>query len=173
MKRFIIILAIFIFILFLYKKESYEYIPEDSIRFRIVPNSNNVEDIFIKEKVLQNIQKEVHLLGNYKEISESRKAINNNLSLIKETVENTLESNDYNMPFTVNYGLNYFPEKQYNDVIYKEGYYESLVVELGNAKGDNFWCVMFPPLCFLEVEETAEVEYKFKIIELINKLFGL
>ena len=53
---------------------------------------------------------------------------------------------------------------------YKEGNYESLVVTLGDGSGDNFWCVLFPPLCLLEAEDTNnEVEYKFFVKELIDK----
>lgn len=170
MKKFLITLAI-ILLIFSCKTEINE-IYEESIRFRIIPNSNSIEDIFIKEKVLQNIQKQIHDLGNYNEIKKSRKSIKNNLDTIKNTVEKTLALNNYNKPFTVNYGLNYFPEKEFDNIKYKEGYYESLVVELGDAKGDNFWCVMFPPFCFMEVKKTEDIEYKFKLVELINKLFG-
>ena len=76
--------------------------------------------------------------------------------------------------FQVHYGLNYFPEKKYKGVTYKEGYYESLVVTLGEGKGENWWCVLFPPLCLLEAEETNTnaVEYKFFVQDLITKYFG-
>lgn len=171
MKKILIVLAIFIFIIFSSKTEIHE-MPEESIRFRIIPNSNSVEDIFIKEQVLQNIQSQIHNIGNYNEIEESRKSIENNLDTIKTTVEKTLISNNYNKSFAVKYGLNYFPEKEFDNVKYKEGYYESLVVEIGNAEGDNFWCIMFPPFCFMEVEKSDDIEYKFKIVELINKLFS-
>lgn len=75
------------------------------------------------------------------------------------------------MNFKVKYGNNYFPKKEYKGITYEEGYYESLVVEIGEAKGDNFWCVLFPSLCLLETEETTEVEYKLGVLELINKIF--
>ena len=68
--------------------------------------------------------------------------------------------------------MNYFPEKVYKGVKYEEGEYESFVVTLGNGMGKNWWCVLFPPLCLLEAEETeetTEVEYKFFISELIDK----
>ena len=65
------------------------------------------------------------------------------------------------------------PEKHYKGVTYKEGNYESLVVKLGEGKGENFWCVLFPPLCLLEAEESDkdEVEYKSFIKEIIDKYF--
>ena len=81
--------------------------------------------------------------------------------------------NKYDTEYKINYGLNYFPEKNYKGVTYKEGNYESLVVKLGEGKGENFWCVLFPPLCLLEAEESdkEEVEYKSFIKEIIDKYF--
>jgi stage II sporulation protein R len=70
----------------------------------------------------------------------------------------------------VNYGLNYFPKKEYKGVIYNEGYYESLVIKIGKGEGNNFWCVMFPPLCFLEAEKSEKIEYKFFVKEIIDKI---
>ena len=61
------------------------------------------------------------------------------------------------------------PEKEYKGVKYKEGYYESWVITLGEGEGNNWWCVLFPPLCLVEAEEADEVEYKFFIKELIDK----
>ena len=73
----------------------------------------------------------------------------------------------------MNYGINYFPEKKYKGVIYEEGYYESLVITLGKGNGENWWCVLFPPLCLMEGEDnnTDEVEYKSFVKEMIDKYF--
>ena len=67
--------------------------------------------------------------------------------------------------------MNYFPTKEYKGVIYEEGEYESIVVEIGDAQGDNFWCVLFPPLCLLEgeVENKDNIEYTSFIKEIIEK----
>ena len=76
-----------------------------------------------------------------------------------------------NMDFKINYGTNYFPEKIYKGVKYEAGEYESMVVKIGSGSGDNYWCVLFPPLCLMEAEETDDVEYKFFIKEIIDKIF--
>lgn len=156
----------------LYNKTNNEYIviPEDSIRFRVIPHSNNIEDIYIKGKVLESVKSEISGLGNFNSIENSRNSIQENINKIEKTVSNTLNENEYNKSFSVNYGLNYFPRKEYNGVLYEEGYYESLVIKLGEAKGDNFWCVMFPPLCFLEAKEDENVEYKFFVKEILDKI---
>ena len=71
--------------------------------------------------------------------------------------------------FDISLGKNYFPSKEVYKVVYPEGYYESLVVSLGEAKGDNWWCVLFPPLCLVEAEESSKVEYKLYIKEILDK----
>ena len=64
-----------------------------------------------------------------------------------------------------------FQKKNYKGVIYEEGYYESLVVTLGSGNGNNWWCVLFPPLCLMEGEDnnTDEIEYKSFVKEMIDK----
>lgn len=171
MKKILILTAIFIVYLFL-TNDKIEYIPSESIRFRIIPHSNNVEDVFVKEKVLENIKDEI---TGYEtdNISEARNIINTNIKNIETKIEETLVNYNYDKGYEVKFGFNYFPEKQYEGKTYNEGYYESLVIELGDAKGDNFWCVLFPPLCLMEVDETEKekVEYSFFIFELFNKFF--
>ena len=76
---------------------------------------------------------------------------------------------NYNLPYSINFGLNYFPEKEYKGIVYEEGYYESLLITLGEGKGNNWWCVLFPPLCLLEAEENTEVEYTSLVGELLEK----
>ena len=88
-------------------------------------------------------------------------------------IEETMDENNIQEEYTIDYGNHYFPEKVYKGVKYPEGEYESLVVTLGDGLGENFWCVLFPPLCLLEAEESDkdEVEYKSFIKEIIDKYF--
>lgn len=145
-------------------------IPEDALRIRVIANSNSEYDQLIKNQVKENIQMKLYnLLKDTKGVEEARKIINNNLNYIDKEVNNTLNSYNYNLDYTINYGLNYFPSKEYKGTTYEEGYYESLVITLGEGKGDNWWCVLFPPLCLLEAEESEEVEYTSYVKELIEK----
>ena len=145
-------------------------IPEDALRIRVIANSNSEYDQLIKNQVKENIQMKLYnLLKDTKGVEEARKIINNNLNYIDKEVNNTLNSYNYNLNYTINYGLNYFPSKEYKGTTYEEGYYESLVITLGEGKGDNWWCVLFPPLCLLEAEESEEVEYTSYVKELIEK----
>lgn len=145
-------------------------IPEDAIRIRVIANSDSEYDQQIKYKVKDSIQvKMFNLLKNVKGSGNARKVIKDNLENIKMDVSNTLLSEKYNLDFEVNYGKNYFPEKKYKGITYKEGYYESLVITLGEGKGENWWCVLFPPLCLVEAESSTETEYTTFVKELIDK----
>lgn len=174
MKKVIIILLLFISITSLYKKSSNkeDLIPNNAIRFRIIANSNSIEDQNIKIQVRNEVQnKLLTLINDSKSIEETRQIITDNIDTIDEIVKNKLKELNYDKTYNIKYGDNYFPEKKYKGITYKSGNYESLIITLGNGDGDNFWCVLFPPLCLLESteEESSEVEYKFFVKELIDK----
>lgn len=166
MKKIIYILLIII-ILSTYIHSNKVVIPDESIRFRIIPNSNDITDQKTKQSIKKDLEKELFpKLEKASSIEESRTIIKENEPLIKETLDK------YNIPYTINYGNNYFPEKEYKGVTYKEGEYESLVITLGEASGNNWWCVMYPPLCLIESQSNnyEEPEYKFYIEEILSKL---
>lgn len=145
-------------------------IKDESIRLRILANSNTIEDQRIKMEVAKSVQKELYeLLKDTKDVKEARTRILDNLDTIKKEVETTLQNNDTSLNYRVNYGKNYFPSKNYKGINYNAGEYESLLVSLNQGKGDNWWCILFPPLCLLEAEETNDVEYKLLVKEIIEK----
>ena len=170
-KILLIILAIIIVFSIQENTEEYVIIPKESIRFRIIPNSNTIEDLNIKEKVKEEITDVIANIENSNNIKETRQIINENIPLIENRIENLFENEKYDQTFKVKYGINYFPEKIYKNVKYEKGNYESMIIEIGEAKGDNYWCVLFPPLCMIDAEESDEVEYSFFISEIINKFF--
>lgn len=145
-------------------------IPEDAIRIRVIPNSNEEYDQKIKNSVTNILKDNMYkLLKNVKGVDNARVVINNNIENIKNSIDSLFTEENYQETFKINFGLNYFPEKEYKGIKYKDGYYESLVVTIGEGKGDNWWCVLFPPLCLIEAEESTEVEYTSFVKELINK----
>lgn len=145
-------------------------IKDESIRLRILANSNTIEDQRIKMEVAKGVQKELYeLLKDTKDVKEARTRILDNLDTIKREVETTLQNNDTSLNYRVNYGKNYFPSKNYKGINYNAGEYESLLVSLNQGKGDNWWCILFPPLCLLEAEESNDVEYKLLVKEIIEK----
>ena len=165
MKKIIIILFILSLGVMFSKKEEDILIPNNAIRFRVVANSNSLSDQQEKLVIKENIEKEVYNLISSANNSEDVKAlINNNIDQIKKIVDK------YNVKYDINYGYNYFPTKNYKGVMYQAGNYESLVITLGQGMGDNFWCVLFPPLCLLDndKEDVGEVEYKMYVKNLLD-----
>ena len=172
MNKIMITLALVI-ALFLVKSNvvaAEKIIPHEAIRLRVIANSNSPYDQYIKSKVRKEIQTEVYyLLDGIKSISEASNIIKTNINTLDSVVKNVFIEESYSKPYKLVYGNNYFPTKEYKGITYEEGYYKSLLVTLGEGKGDNWWCVLFPPLCLIEAEEASEVEYKFFIKEIINK----
>ena len=165
---FCLIIAIFL----LNNRTAAVVIPDTAIRIRVIASSDSEEDQAIKQKVRELLEyKMYNLLKNIKGVDVARKTIQDNLNDLNDEVDKLLKKEQYEEGFNMNYGMNYFPEKEYKGIKYEEGYYESLVVTLGEGKGENWWCVLFPPLCLIEAEESDEVEYKFFVKELIEKYF--
>ncbi|MBR1718166.1 MAG: stage II sporulation protein R [Bacilli bacterium] len=170
MKKILIILSISFIVIMMNTRASSKLIPDEAIRFRVIANSDTEYDQKIKMIVKEKVEKELYkILKNTKGIDNAREIIKDNVGIIDSIVNKTLIEENYDKTYDVNYGMNYFPEKEYKGVKYKEGYYESLVIKLGEGKGKNWWCVLFPPLCLVEAEESDKVEYKFFIKELIDK----
>lgn len=147
-------------------------IPDTAIRLRVIPNSNSSLDQSMKNKVKKYLEKNTYAtLSNVTDIEEARTKINDSLSDLDINIDKIFKDNKYNMEYTVDFGYNYFPEKKYRGLKYEEGYYESLVITIGEGKGDNWWCVLFPNLCLVDLENKTNVEYKSWIVEQINKIF--
>ena len=167
MKKIVYIMLIIITMCLWITKENEKKIPSNSIRFRIIANSNSKIDqttkLLIKKDLEQNLFPK---LENSTSPEETEQIIKDNEQVIKSTIEK------YNIPYSINYGLNYFPEKTYKGITYDSGNYESLVISLGEASGNNWWCVMYPPLCLLESNSNNydEIEYKSYIKEIISQL---
>ena len=174
MKKVIIVATIIIVLLCITKNPKIT-IPENAIRFRVIANSNKPEDQNLKEQIVYNISQNIRSIQESpNNLQEARKIINSNIPILEKIVEKTLKEQNKSENYTIEYGNNYFPEKEYKGVKYKSGNYESLIIKLGDGLGDNFWCVLFPPLCLLEVEETtsSEIEYTSYIKEIITKYFN-
>lgn len=147
-------------------------IPEEAIRVRVIANSNSNYDQEKKHQIKTEVQLYMQeLLKNAKTTEEARTIITENIKNLNNRLDIFLHQIKYDKEFKINFGLNYFPEKEYKGIKYKEGLYESLLITLGEGKGNNWWCVLFPPICLLEAEEGEEVEYKSFIKEIIEKYF--
>ncbi len=174
MKKIITIIVLIILMIVTMSKEEEVIIPKDAIRFRVIANSNDLKDQQEKKRIAKTLGNNItKLLKNQNSLQETRTTLKKNINTFTTTIQEEMKNDNYDNNVEVNYGMNYFPEKTYKGVKYKEGEYESLVVTLGKGEGNNFWCVLFPPLCLLEAEEddTNEVEYTSFVKELIDKYF--
>ncbi len=159
MKKIVLIIFVIVTVLSINKN----YNEQNMIRFRIIASSNQEEDQELKRKILKSIKKDL-LSSSATTIEEEREYLKNKIPTFEEKIKKELPNNNY----SIHYGLNYFPQKQYNGKTYKEGEYESLVITLGSGEGNNFWCILFPPLCMIDEEE---IEYKSLIKEVLSNWF--
>ena len=167
MKKIILIISI-ILVIILLSNNNYN-VTNDMIRFRVIANSNNSEDIIMKEKVVKTLSN--LLFKNNDSIEDTRNNVISNINNIENRIDKLFKKNKYDMTYNISYGLNHFPKKEYNGQVFSEGDYESLVIEIGEAKGNNYFCILYPPLCMIDEDKTDEVKYDFKIVELLKKLF--
>lgn len=204
MKKVLVLVLIFIFSAVFYlnfnKSENIqEKIAGKIIRFHVIGNSDSIEDQRVKLKVRDNVLSfAADKLSSCKSIDDSKKVLMAYNDEIVNIANKTLKDN--NMGYSAEASLkdDVFPVKQYGNIVLPEGKYEAYELVLGEGRGHNWWCVMFPPLCFIDItkgeasidktsREMAKVltkdEYnavdgsdnkiiiKFKIVEIIKNLF--
>ena len=145
-------------------------IPKESIRFRIIADDNTEASEEIKFKIKMLIELELsEILDEKDNFLSSKVKIQNSLKRLENKVNSMLKKEKILESVQISYGSHFFPEKFYNGVKYESGFYESLVVILGNGLGNNWWCVLFPPLCNLENKNYSNEEYKLLVWEIIKK----
>lgn len=151
----------------------YQVIPDEAIRLRILANSDKEDDQELKRTIRDEVNKEItKWVKEIDDIEEARQLIQNRLPKINAIVGRVLEEQGSSQDYNVNYGEDVkFPTKVYGSYVYPAGEYEAILITLGEGKGSNWWCVLFPPLCFLDfsngtsVAEEGEVEEQEKDAE--------
>ncbi|TWH77895.1 stage II sporulation protein R [Sedimentibacter saalensis] len=161
-----------------YSVESYmgmAKINEKVIRLHVIANSDSFEDQQLKYQVRNSI---ITTFNNqFKNISskeDSEKIIIEKIGDIRQEAETVIKNEGYEYEVNVYYGNYKFPRKLYEDIVLPEGYYDSVRIEIGMAEGKNWWCVMFPPLCFVDFgkdESTPifEVDTEAKLREVLTE----
>ncbi|WP_067728502.1 stage II sporulation protein R [Oceanobacillus damuensis] len=164
----------------------YQVIPDEAIRLRILANSDDEADQELKRMVRDNVNEQVtEWVQHITDIEEARKLIESRIDELEVIVEETIEKAGRDNEYNVEYGKNVtFPTKLYGSFLYPAGEYEAILITIGEGKGANWWCVLFPPLCFLDFfngtsvaeadtvedemetpEEGEETEVKFFLFE--------
>lgn len=166
MKKILVILAVIISISCMLKDNSI-VIPSNAIRFRIIASSNSVEDQTIKNELSKNLQQEIYKLTSSASSAEETKSILlNNYNYLDNYIEDYLKNKNVSYDYNLKIGKNYYPKKSYKGIEYDAGYYDSINVELGNNRGINWWCIIYPPLCLID-ENTTDYEYTTLVKELL------
>ena len=195
----IILLLLFLYTIICaknYVSAVFTNLSEAVFRLHVIANSDSDEDQSLKLKVRDSL---LNYMNNLcVDCSTQEKAIS--LATIhknefQQIAENTIKENGYNYPVRININNFYFPTKNYGDITLPAGFYDALRVEIGDAKGKNWWCVMFPSLCFIDIssgivndeakenlennldeesynlisnKNNSEVEFKFKLVEFFS-----
>lgn len=199
LKSIILIFVLFI-IYFIFNSFSYSYsisndLEKNLFRLRVVANSNSSIDQDLKIKVRNNI---LNYLSNFN-LSNKEETIlhlKNHQSDIEKIISNTIKENGFDYGFQYEISNSFYPAKKYYSITLPSGNYDGLQIKLGKAEGENWWCILFPPMCLInsstcELEEdssnllssnlsdeTTEIiqvsepkyKFKFKIIDFINNL---
>lgn len=153
--NFIFILTILVFIYiallsFNYSKAISSNLLDSVFRLHIIANSDSSADQELKLKVRDKIIEYMNTLtSNSSDKKDVISIVNNHLDSFKEIALNTIKENGYNYDVNIEIGNFHFPTKSYGDISFPAGNYDALKIEIGDAIGQNWWCVLFPPLCFV------------------------
>ncbi|MEI3391430.1 MAG: stage II sporulation protein R [Clostridia bacterium] len=201
-KRLIIVLLLLILFIFIsaisYVSAVSNNIANGVFRLHVIANSDSPEDQNLKYIVRDELIKYMNTLA--KDCTSKQEVIEiaqNNISNFENIAKKTIQDNGFNYNVTVEIGNFDFPTKTYGDITLPAGTYDSLKIKIGKSEGQNWWCVMFPPLCFVDVttgivpEESkkemkeampeeeyslisntnnSEVNFKFKLIEFFENI---
>jgi len=151
-------------------------INNDLFRIHIIANSNSEIDSSIKYKIKDAYANFLTAgLANCKDKKEAENLIKNNIDNLKAIANTIISECGLNYGATLNVANEYFPSRVYGDYVVESGYYDGITVTLGQGRGDNWWCVLFPPLCYYNatITNSNSVVYKSKLLEIINQFYNL
>lgn len=168
--KFILISVLFIcFLIILIKNYSdhvFGNISNNFFRLHIVANSDSTEDQVIKYEIRDSILNYISPeLKNSKSKDEALKIIQSNIPAFYDLSNNILSKHNMNYSVNISVGNYNFPTKDYSNFILPEGNYDALKIELGNASGQNWWCVMFPSICIIDNSTFSTQDSTSNILE--------
>ncbi|WP_078393029.1 stage II sporulation protein R [Shouchella patagoniensis] len=159
---------------------------EDAIRLRILANSDSIGDQALKREIRDQVNAEItEWVGDVESFNEAASTIKANIKELEAIVAKELQNRGLSQSYKVEFNTDVsFPTKLYGNIVYPAGLYNAVLITLGEGQGENWWCVLFPPLCFLDmdnaeakeleqepVEEVEEVETSFFIVEMFESLW--
>ncbi len=173
MKKFAFIFGLIVLCLLAFTACSSEINKEDYIRIHIRADSNESDaqavKLLVRDEVVAYLTKEAENISSKEEM---RHLILDKLDYLSELANNVLQQNGFSYKAQARFGMESFPTRSYGELTLPDGEYEALIIELGTGKGDNWWCVAYPPLCFIASEDkgTDKIEYKSIIKDFFDGL---
>lgn len=163
----ILLLLIYIFVSAIsYTQAVCNDISNSVFRLHVIANSDSDEDqklkLIVRDKVLNYMSS---ISNNINSKTDWINLLTENLSTLEEIAQETIYENGYNYNVNLEIGNFSFPTKKYGDITLPPGYYDALRIKIGDASGKNWWCVMFPPLCFVDVSTGIVPENSKEIIK--------
>ncbi|GAB6468113.1 stage II sporulation protein R [Bacillus cereus] len=142
-------------------------IPKEAVRLRILANSDSDKDQALKRKVRDEVKAQIDgWVADLTSFEEARKVIQSHIPEIEKTVANTLKKEGSKDSFQVKFSKNVkFPTKVYGNFIYPAGEYEAVLITIGEGEGANWWCVLFPPMCFLDFSSGTAVRKEEHVVK--------
>ena len=143
------------------EQEIQQGIAGEIFRLHVIANSDTQKDqelkLEVKNQVVDFLEETV---GETHSAEETKEAVLTHLAQIEEEARDTVEEKGYDYPVQAVVEKTYFPEKTYGDCTFPAGEYEALIIRIGDAKGKNWWCVLYPSLCFLDDTYAVVTEEK-------------
>ncbi len=193
----VLILTLLFSLLISYAKSTGSNISDAVVRLHIIANSNSQQDQVLKLKVRDKVLQDAsHILETSQSVPDALYTAKANSGLIQEIAETEIRRLGFDYPVKVSVGEYPFPTKVYGDIALPSGKYNAVRVEIGKAAGENWWCVMYPPLCFTDgvvatdsmkkqlennlspadynlitQTDSVPVEVRFRIVEIFQNLF--
>ena len=142
------------------------------MRIHIRANSNDKDDqtvkLLVRDAIAQYLSSK---LRNASSLEKAKQIVSDGLTTLTAIADRVLMENDKTYVSNSRLTREYFPTRAYKDIVVKSGYYDALVISLGKASGDNWWCVIYPQLCY-QSSGDGKVVYRSKLKELWDKFFG-
>ena len=161
------------------EQEVTAYNPNNLIRLHVIANSNSTQDQELKLKVRDAVlEAATPMLSMGRDDKSAERTINASLNYIEAIARARLSKEGYSYPVRAEYGWQYFPDRRYGEITVPQGRYRSLRLVIGNGVGHNWWCVLFPPMCFSDIQKAQEpvkmkttaVKIKFRVAEKLQQL---
>lgn len=141
-------------------------IPNEAVRLRILANSDSPDDQALKRAVRDAVNEQITAwVSDLTSFEEAKQVIAQHVPEIEQTVARVLQEKKSDQSYKVTFGRVSFPTKIYGSYVYPAGEYDAVLITLGKGEGANWWCVLFPPLCFLDFSTGEAVRSVEKRVE--------